>query len=82
MYCTTGDKKSLSLSSVILVQNVILLYFHTDSLVNFYFVCYFQGGLILLVLVLLFKIAHKNVSRTLAVEVGGKTIISVVLPEF
>lgn len=30
-----------------------------------------KGGLILLVLVLLFKIAHKNVSRTLAVEIGG-----------
>ncbi|XP_068694345.1 proton-coupled zinc antiporter SLC30A5-like [Montipora foliosa] len=30
-----------------------------------------KGGLIILLLVLLLKIAHKNVSRTLAVEVGG-----------
>ncbi|XP_073242547.1 proton-coupled zinc antiporter SLC30A5-like isoform X3 [Porites lutea] len=31
-----------------------------------------KGGLILLLLVLLCKIAHKNISRTLAVEIGGE----------
>ncbi|XP_015755034.1 PREDICTED: zinc transporter 5-like [Acropora digitifera] len=30
-----------------------------------------KGGLIILLLVLLLKVAHKNVSRTLAVEIGG-----------
>lgn len=73
MFCTTEGKKSLSLFSVILACISTLVN-------NCYFVCCFQGGLILLVLVLLFKIAHKNVSRTLAVEVGGETIIQVVLP--
>jgi len=29
----------------------------------------------------LFKIAHKNVSRTLAVEIGGESVNQVVLPE-
>ena len=56
---------------------VILAFISTPTDI---FVCCFQGGLILLVLVLLFKIAHKNVSRTLAVEVGGETTIYGVLP--
>lgn len=58
---------------------MIIVCFSTPIL---HFICCFQGGLILLVLVLLFKIAHKNVSRTLAVEIGGETIIiiQVVLP--
>ena len=35
-----------------------------------------KGGLIILLLVLLLKVAHKNVSRTLAVEIGGKPFAS------
>ena len=50
---------------------------HKRYLSLLYFVHCLQGGLILLVLVLLFKIAHKNVSRTLAVEIGGKITMMV-----
>ena len=46
---------------------------HSDLYLNNCFFNFFaKGGLILLVLVLLCKIAHKNISRTLAVEIGGE----------
>ena len=46
---------------------------HSDLYLNNRFFNFFgKGGLILLLLVLLCKIAHKNISRTLAVEIGGE----------
>ncbi|KAK2564461.1 Zinc transporter 5 [Acropora cervicornis] len=76
LFHSGGTGPSKVRGSVLFLLGILcLLLFDNDSPTegghHSQWIHYYYGGLIILLLVLLLKVAHKNVSRTLAVEIGG-----------